>query len=99
MVYLLEDRLYVGVVWYVLHDSSISGQVEVCVRQCQAHTCTYGLLVSLAYCTIPVYTAVFLEMNPQVRNVEDTINQNTSLEKVHLFILYNYVTMHRAKKT
>ena len=38
-------------------------------------------------------------MNPQVQKVEDTINQTTSLEKVHLFMLYNSITVHRAKKS
>ena len=35
----------VGMV-YVLHDNGISGQVEVCVGQCRAHTSTCGLLIS-----------------------------------------------------
>jgi len=33
---------------------------------------------------------VFLKVNLQLRNVEDNINYNISLEKCYFFILYNY---------
>jgi hypothetical protein len=76
-VHLQEDGCICGYGIVCLHDSGISSLLEVCVRQCWVHTSTCGLIILSAcktYCTIPVYTAIFLRMNPRVWNVEDIIN-------------------------